>query len=156
QEQRTIGGERRDRGLDQPPVADIFGRDQRAVGRLAAHDIGHDRLRRELPVGWPLALVRLLESGELLGENVLGRLAKHGGHRQYSLRTSDQAASMRSRSVMAVSARAVKFVDSRANCLRNASRSDGGVKTAMVENTIGEGMFCSAFPRTSRHAFEAS
>ena len=43
QQQRAVGGERRHRGLDQPAVADIFGRDRRAVGRLAAHQIGHDR-----------------------------------------------------------------------------------------------------------------
>src|SRR5262249_41736135 len=119
-------------------------------------DVGHHGLRRKFPVGRPFALIRLFEGGQLLGENVLGRLAKHGGHRQYSLRTRDQAASMMSRSAMAVSARALNSAGSEANCLRNTSPSDGGIKTAMAENMIGGIVFCSALPRKSRHAFEAS
>ena len=54
---------------------------------LPPDEVGHHRLRRQLPVGRPLPFVGLGESRELVGEDILGRLAQHGGHERFSLET---------------------------------------------------------------------
>src|SRR5262245_8655739 len=155
QEQRAVGRERRHRGLDQAAVADIFGCNGGAVRRLAAHEICHGSLRRELPVGRPLARITLRESIELGCENVLGRLAKHGRHRKYSC-CNGQAPSSTSRSVITVSARAVNSAGSGAKSTRSAARNVEGSNATTVANTVGGGNRASSVARQARHALQAS
>src|SRR5262245_59476315 len=71
QEQRAVSHERRDGRLDEAAIADVFGRDFGARPCSAAHEVGDDGLRRELPVGGTRPLVLAAKRLEFVCEDVL-------------------------------------------------------------------------------------
>jgi hypothetical protein len=79
QQQRAISGERSNRGFDQPAIADIFGADWSPVARFPAHQIGHHRLRRELPVRRAWEIIAAAEGGKFVGVGLFGDNAESCG-----------------------------------------------------------------------------
>jgi hypothetical protein len=70
QQQRPIGGKRRNGGLDEPAVANILCRDCRAVLGRAAQQVGDDGLRRKQPVFRARPVVAALQRREFFGKEL--------------------------------------------------------------------------------------
>ena len=79
QQQRPVGGERGDGDLDQPPLADVLGRDDGAVGQRAAEQVGDDRPRRQPPARRPFTVVERCQRREFVRVLVLGVGTQHVG-----------------------------------------------------------------------------
>ena len=77
EQQRAIGRQRGDGDLDQPGVADVFGRDDEAVGERAAQQIGAHGPRRERPVRRALLRVFPRQCRQFLGILLLRVTPQH-------------------------------------------------------------------------------
>ncbi len=76
EQQRAIRRERGHRDFDAAFVAEILGRDRRAIGQLATEHVAGDRPRRKFPVRGALAVILQRERRELGGEQVFRRFAE--------------------------------------------------------------------------------
>src|SRR5579885_1989608 len=78
EQQRAVGCQGRDSDFDQARIANIFGRDDKAIRESTTHQVGAHSPGGERPVGGTLTIVLFRQDCQLLRELLLCMLAQNG------------------------------------------------------------------------------